>query len=127
MSIQSAHNDTRYTSYDEELCLSTDTPVPSEDPASSASSKSEKTHEDENYNLHVDKKLKAGSHVPHKSDHRQHRTKSQLSQKGKKGEMPSTFLGNDLNFMDTVLMGLNSIDADLDRADDITNPFDFDM
>ena len=104
----------------------TDTPVPSEDPAS-ASSKSKKTHKDENYHLHVDKKMKAGSHVPCKSDHQQHRTKSQLSQKGKKGEMPPTFLDDDLDFMDTILMGLDSIDADLDRPDDATNLFNFNM
>jgi hypothetical protein len=69
--------------------------------------------------------MKAGSHVPHKYYHRQHRTKSQSSQKGKKGETPPTFLDNDLDFMDTVLMGLNSIDADLDRPDDVTNLFNF--
>jgi hypothetical protein len=67
--------------------------------------------------------MKAGSHVPRKSDHCQQRTKSQSSQKGKKGETPPTFLDNDLNFMDTILMGLDSMDADLDRPDDITNPF----
>ena len=71
--------------------------------------------------------MKAGSHVPRKSEHRQQRTKSQLSQKGKKGEMPHTFLDNDLNFMDTILMGLNSIDADLKRPDDIRNPYDFNL
>jgi hypothetical protein len=71
--------------------------------------------------------MKAGSHVPCKSDHRQQRTKSQLSQKGKKGETPPTFLDNDLNFTDTVLMGLNSIDADLKRPDNVTNPFDFNL
>jgi hypothetical protein len=48
-------NNACYTSNNDELRLSTDTPVPSEDP-SSASSKSKKTHEDENYHLHVDKK-----------------------------------------------------------------------
>jgi hypothetical protein len=30
------------------------------------------------------------------------------------------------NFTDTVLMGLDSIDADLNRPDDVMNPFDFD-
>jgi hypothetical protein len=108
------------------LHISTDTPVPSEDPAS-ASSKSKKTHKDEIYHLHVDKKMKAGSHVPCKSDHQQHGAKAQSSQKGKKGEMPPTFLDNDLDFTDTLLIGLDSIDADLDRPDDVTNPFDFDM
>jgi hypothetical protein len=119
------HNNAGYTSDNNELHISANTPVPSEDPAS-AFSKS-KTHEDENYHLHVDKKLKAGSHVPCKSDHQQHKGKSQTSQKGKKGEMPPTFLDDDLNFMDTILMGLNSMDADLNRPDDITNPLDFNM
>ncbi len=77
--------------------------------------------------LHVNKKLKVGSHVSCMSDHQQHRTMFQSSQKGKKGETPPTFLDNDLDFTDTILMGLNSIDADLDRPDDIMNPFDFDM
>jgi hypothetical protein len=89
--------------------------------------RSKKTHKDANYHLHVAKTMKAGSHVPRKSEHRQQRTKSQLSQKGKKGEMPHTFLDNDLNFMDTILMGLNSIDADLKRPDDIRNPYDFNL
>ncbi len=106
--------------------LSANTPVPSEDPAS-ASSENKKTHKDENYHLHVDKKLKAGSHVPCKSDHQQHGAKSQLSQKGKKGETPPTFLDDDIDFIDTVLMGLDSMDADLNRPNDLTNPFDFDM
>jgi hypothetical protein len=120
------HNNARYTSDNNKLRISTNTPVPCEDPAS-ASSKSKKTHEDENYHLHIDKKMKASSHAPCKYDHRQHGAKDQLSQKGKKGEMPRTFLDNDLDFTDTILMGLNSMDADLNRADDVTNPFDFDM
>ncbi len=120
------HNNARYTRDNDESCLSTDTLVPSEDPAS-ASSESKKTHEDENYHLHVDKKMKAGSHVPCKSDHQQQRTKSQSSQERKKGETPCTFSGNDLDFTDTVLMGLNSMDADLDRPDDVTNPFEFNL
>jgi hypothetical protein len=102
-----------------------DTPVPSEDPAS-ASSKS-KTHKDENYHLHVNKKLKAGSHVPCKSDHQQHRGKSQLSQMGRKGETSPTFMDDNLNFTDAVLMGLDSIDAYLNRPDDVTNLFNFNM
>jgi hypothetical protein len=48
------------------------------------------------------------------------------SQKGKKKETFCSFLDNNLYFTDTVLMGLDSIDADLKRPDDITNPFDFD-
>ncbi len=120
------HNDACYTSDEDESRSSTDTPISSEDPAS-ASSESKKPHEDENYPLHIDKKMKAGGHVPCKSNHQQHGAKAQLSQKGKKGETPPTFLGNDLNFTDTILMGLNSIDADLNRPDDITNLFNFDM
>jgi hypothetical protein len=89
--------------------------------------RAKKTHEGENYHLHIDKKMKAGSHVSCKSDHQQHGTKAQLSQKGKKGETPPTFLDDDLDFMDTVLMGLNSKDADLNRPDDVMNPFNFDM
>ncbi len=120
------HNNAHYTSNDDESRLSTDTPVPSEDPASS-SSESKKNHEDENYHLHIAKKMKTGSHVPHKFDHRQQRTKSQLSQKGKKREAPPTFLDNDLDFVDTVLMGPDSINADLKRPDDITNLFNFNL
>jgi hypothetical protein len=119
------HNEAHSTRDYDELRISADTPVSSEDPAS-ASSKS-KTHKDENYHLHADKKLKAGSHVLCKSDHQQHRGKSQSSQKGKKGETPPPFLDNDLNFMDTILMGLDSMDTNLNRPDDVMNPFDFNM
>ncbi len=118
------HNNARYTSNNDELRFSTDTPVSSEDPVS-ASSESKKTHEDENYHLHVSKKMKAGCHVPRKSDHQGQRSKSQLSQKEKKGETPPTFLDNDLYFTGTVLMGLDSIDdAVLKGPNDVTNPFD---
>jgi hypothetical protein len=61
------HNDLHYTSDNNELRISANTPAPSEDPVS-ASSES-KTHEDEIYHLHVDKTLKEGSHVPCKSNH----------------------------------------------------------
>ncbi len=71
--------------------------------------------------------MKAGSHVPCKSDHQQHETKAQFSQKGKRGKTPPTFLDDDLHFTDTILMGLNFIDADLNRPDDVTNPFNFEM
>jgi hypothetical protein len=37
-----------------------------------------------------------------------------------------SFLDDDLDFTDTVLMRLDSMDADLNRPDDVTNPFDFD-
>jgi hypothetical protein len=102
-----------------------DTPVPSEDPVS-ASSKS-KNSKDKNYHLHVNQKLKAGGHVPCKSNHRQHRGKSQSSQNGRKRETSPTFMDNDLNFMDAVLMGLDSMGVDLNRPDVVTNPFDFNM
>jgi hypothetical protein len=65
--------------------------------------------------------------MPCKSDHRQHRGRSKLSQNGKKVKVPPTFMDNDLDFMDTVLMGLNSMDADLSRPDEVTNPFNFNM
>jgi hypothetical protein len=51
-----------------------------------------------------------------------------MSQKGKKGDAPPTYIDNDLNFMDTaILMGLNSMDADHSRPDDVMNKFDFNM
>jgi hypothetical protein len=37
-----------------------------------------------------------------------------------------TIMYKDLDFIDTISMGLNSIDAELKRPDDIKNPFDFD-
>jgi hypothetical protein len=49
------HKDARYTSNNDKSRFSTNTPVPSEDPAS-ASTKSKKTHKDDNYHLHVSKK-----------------------------------------------------------------------
>ncbi len=64
--------------------------------------------------------------MPRKSDHRQHRSKSKLSQRGKKREASPTLMEDDLNFADIILMGLDSIDADLKGPDDVTNPFDFD-
>ena len=42
---------------------------------------------------------------------------------------PPTFLDNDLDFendfTDTVLMGLDSLSADLNGPDNVMNPFDF--
>ena len=35
-------------------------------------------------------------------------------------------MDGDLNFADTVLMVLDSIDADLKGPDEVTNPFNFD-
>ncbi len=64
--------------------------------------------------------MKAGRHVPCKSD------QSQLVQKEKKGEKSPTFLDDDLDFTDTVLMGLDSInDAVLNGRNDVMNLFDF--
>ncbi len=49
-----------------------------------------------------------------------------LSQKEKKGEKSPTFLNDDLNFTDTILMGLDFIDdAVHNGCNDITNWFDF--
>jgi hypothetical protein len=53
-------------------------------------------------------------------------SKSKSTQKCKKKETFPTFLDDDLNFTDTVLMGLDSIDTDLKGPDDVTNPFNFD-
>jgi hypothetical protein len=36
-------------------------------------------------------------------------------------------MDKDLNFMDVVLMGLDSIEAALSRLDDVMNPFNFSM
>ena len=99
--------------------------VPSEDPASASSEG--KNHEDENYHLHVNKKLKAGSHVPCKSDYQQHRGRSESSQKGKKGEASPTFMDDNLDFTDAILMGLHSLNADLSRPDTVTIPFNFNL
>jgi hypothetical protein len=38
----------------------------------------------------------------------------------------TAFLDDHLDFTDTILMGLDSIDTDLKGPDDIMNPFDFD-
>ncbi len=116
------HNNAHHTSDEDKSCASVDTPVPSESTASVSSSEGQ-NHKDENYQLHVDKKLKAGSHV----HCRQHRGNSQSSQKGKKGDASPTFMDDDLDFTDAILMGLNSMDADLKKTDDITNLFDFNM
>jgi hypothetical protein len=119
------HNDACYTIDDNELRISTNTPVPSEDPAS-ASSESKKTMKMRIIIFILIKKMKVGSYVPCKSDHQQHGAKAQSSQKSEKGEMPPTYLDNDLDFTDTILMGLDSMDADLNRSDYVTNPFNFD-
>ncbi len=127
------HNNTHYTSDNYESHASVNTPISCEDPASASSKgKTIKTRTIifmfENYHLHVNKKLKAGSHVPCKSDHRQHRGRSKLSQKGKKGDAsPTLMMDNDLNLTDAILKGLNSMDADLSRPDHIANPFNFNM
>jgi hypothetical protein len=41
--------------------------------------------------------------------------------------MSPTFIDDNLYFTDTILMGLDSMNADLKIPDDITNPFDFSM
>ncbi len=67
--------------------------------------------------------MKASGHVPRKSHypHQQHEPQ-QMGRKKKKGEKSPTFLDDDLDFTDTVLMGLESID---NAGDDVTNLFDF--
>ncbi len=117
------HNDARYTSKDDESRSSTDAPAPSEDPASASSGSEE--HEDENYHLQASKRMKASGHVSCKSDYPRQQCESQKGHKEKEGEKsPPTFLDNDLDFIDTVLMGLDSINnAVLNGHDDVTNPF----
>jgi hypothetical protein len=36
-------------------------------------------------------------------------------------------MDKDLDFMDTIVMGLDSMDAELSRPDDVMNPFNFNM
>jgi hypothetical protein len=70
--------------------------------------------------------MKASGHVPHKSDYPHQQHESQKGHKEKKGEKSPTFLDDDLDLTDAVLMGLDSIDdAVLNGRDDVTNPFDF--
>jgi hypothetical protein len=123
--LHEAHyNDVRYTSEDNESCFSTDAPAPSEDPASASSGSKE--HKDENYHLQASKRMKASGHVPCKSDYLRQQRDPQTGHKEKKREKSPTFLDNDLDFTDAVLMGLESTkDAVLNGHDDVTNPFDF--
>jgi hypothetical protein len=51
---------------------------------------------------------------------------AKLSQEGKMKEQFPSFLDDDLYFTDTILMGLDSIDADLKRPDNVVNLFNFD-
>ncbi len=123
-SHEAHHNDAHYTSKDNTSRSSSDAPAPSKDPASASSGS--KSHKDENYHLHVSKRMKAGSHVPCKSNYPHQQSEPQMGQKEKKGEKSPTFLDDDLNFTDTDLMGLDSIDdAVLNGCNDITNPFNF--
>jgi hypothetical protein len=70
--------------------------------------------------------MKASGHVPCKSDYPCQHCESQKGHKEKKGEKSPTFLDDDLDFTDTVLMGLESIDdAVLNGCNDVTNPFNF--
>jgi hypothetical protein len=77
-------------SKDNKSCSSSDAPAPSEDPASASSGS--KNHKDENYHLHVSKRMKAGSHVPRRSNYPRQQSNSQTGQKEKKGEKSPTFL-----------------------------------
>jgi hypothetical protein len=118
------HNDACYTSKDDESHSSTDAPAPSEDPASASSGSKE--HKDENYHLQASKRMKASGHVPCKSDYPHQQHESQKGYKEKKREKSHTFLDNDLDFTNTVLMGLESINnAVLNGRDDVTNLFNF--
>jgi hypothetical protein len=119
-SHEAHHNDARYTSKDNESRSGTDTPAPSEDPASASSESKE--HKDENYHLQASKRVKASGHVPCKSDYPRQQREPQTGCKKKKGEKSPTFLDDDLDFTDAVLMGLESID---NAGVDVTNPFDF--
>ncbi len=114
------HNDARYTSKDDESCSGTDATAPSEDPASALSGSEEQ--EDENYHFQASKRMKASGHVPCKSDYPRQQREPQTGCKEKKGEKSPTFLDNDLDFTDAVLMGLESIN---NAGNDVTNPFDF--
>jgi hypothetical protein len=43
--------------------------------------------------------------------------------KWEKGETSPTFMDDYLDFTGAILMGLDSMDADLNRPDDVMNPF----
>jgi hypothetical protein len=107
-------------SENDESHSSTDAPAPSEDPASASSGSKE--HKDENYHLQASKRMKASGHVPRKSDYLCQQREPQTGRKEKKGETSPTFLDDNLDFTDAILMGLESIN---DAVDDVTNPFDF--
>jgi hypothetical protein len=107
-------------SKDDESCSGTDAPAPSEDLASASSGS--KAHKDENYHLQASKRIKASGHAPCKSDYPCQQHEPQTGRKEKKGEKSPTFLDDDLDFTDAILMGLESID---DAVNDVTNPFDF--
>ncbi len=68
----------------------------------------------------------ASGHVPCKSDYPRQQRESQKVHKEKKREKSPTFLDDDLDFTNAVLMGLETINnAVLNGSDDVTNPFDF--
>ncbi len=119
-SHEAHHNDACYTSKDDESRSGTDAPAPSDDPAW-ASGRS-KEHEDENYHLQASKRVKASGHVPRKTDYPRQQHEPQTGRKEKKREKSPTFVNDDLDFTDAILMGLESID---NAVDDITNPFNF--
>jgi hypothetical protein len=64
--------------------------------------------------------MKASGHVPRKSDYPPQQREPQTGCKEKKGEKSPTFLDNNLDFTDAILMGLESID---NAVNDVTNPF----
>jgi hypothetical protein len=82
-------------------------------------------NKDKNYHLHFDERLKAGCVVV--VSLASLTIDSQVKSKGQKERDISFILGQQsLYFTDTIIMGLDSIDADLKRPDDVTNPFNFD-
>lgn len=82
-------------------------------------------NEDKHYHVHFAKKLKAGSHVPCKSDRQQLMTSVEAVVNPAWEETHPTYMDDNLSLKDTVLKGLDSFLEDPDASDDLTNPFDF--
>ncbi len=66
--------------------------------------------------------MKASGPVPRKSDYQHQQREPQTGCKVKKGEKSPTFLYDNLDYTDAVLMELESIE---DAVNDVTNKFDF--
>ena len=121
------HNDERHASEDEESCAIVDLPPPSNN-SHALPSEDKEQHEEEQYHVHFEKKIKVGfqvAHVPCKKKS----VKSIVSTSLKKTR--PTFLDDDLDLgsdldlgndpKNSVLMGLDSLMA----LDDVMHPFDF--